>query len=186
LTDAVFVPDPRNAGQRLYKTGDLGKVGADGLVYILGRSDSQIKCRGYRIELAEIEAALHTISGLTDSAVVALPSERFEGSIICCAYVSDLGVNPVELRRELSRKIPNYMLPSRWLALPSLPMNDNGKVDRRMLKQTFTEQLELPAAGAARETVNPIPASRSTISLEQILIGVISYAIPFCPAALIA
>ena len=80
------------------------------MLRILGRRDSQIKCCGYRIELAEIEAALHTISGLTESAVVALPSERFEGSIICCAYcaVSDLGVNPVALHRELSRMIPNY------------------------------------------------------------------------------
>jgi amino acid adenylation domain-containing protein len=179
LTDAVFVPDPRDAGQRIYKTGDLGKVGEDGLVYILGRSDSQIKCRGYRIELAEIEAALHTISGLTESAVVALPSERFEGSIICCAYVADLGVNPVELRRELSRKIPNYMLPSRWLAFSSLPTNANGKVDRRMLKQAFTEQLQLPEAAAARETPNPMPESRSTISLDQFLIGLLTYSFPF-------
>jgi amino acid adenylation domain-containing protein len=178
LTDAVFVPDPRNAGKRLYKTGDLGKVGEDGLVYILGRSDSQIKCRGYRIELAEIEAALHTITGLTESAVVALPSERFEGSIICCAYcaVPDLGLNPVALRRELSRMIPSYMLPSQWLALSSLPMNANGKVDRRMLKQAFTEQLEAPAAPAARETVTTMPASRTRISLDQILLGVMTYA----------
>ena len=159
LTDAVFLPDPRDAGQRLYKTGDLGRVDEDGLVYILGRSDSQVKCRGYRIELGEIEAALHAITGLTESAVVALPSERFEGSIICCAYcaVSDLDVNPVALRRELSRMVPNYMLPSQWLALPSLPMNANGKVDRRMLRRAFTEQLELPAAAADRETVSPIP-----------------------------
>jgi amino acid adenylation domain-containing protein len=146
LTDTVFVPDPRDSGQRLYKTGDLGKVGEDGLVYILGRSDSQIKCRSYRIELGEIEAALHTISGLKESAVVALPSERFEGNIICCAYSADLDLdmNPVALRRELSRMIPTYMLPTQWLALPSLPMNANGKVDRRMLKQAFAEQLPPP------------------------------------------
>jgi len=185
LTEAVFVPDPRDATLRLYKTGDLGKVGEDGLVYILGRRDSQIKCRGYRIELAEIEAALHTIRELTESAVVALPSERFEGSVICCAYsaVSLADVNPVMLRRELSRMIPSYMLPSQWMALPSLPTNANGKVDRRMLRQAFAEQLQSPAP-AARETVNtaagssgPGTAARSMMFLDQFLIGVMTYAL---------
>jgi amino acid adenylation domain-containing protein len=178
LTEAVFVPDPRDAEQRLYKTGDLGKVSEDGLIHILGRSDSQIKCRGYRIELGEIEAALHTISGLRESAVVALPSERFEGSVVCCAYsaVSDLDVNPVTLRRELSRMIPNYMLPTQWLAFPSLPMNANGKVDRRMLKQAFAEQRNLPAVADALQSASPQPASGSTISPDQILVAVVTSA----------
>jgi amino acid adenylation domain-containing protein len=152
LTDAVFVPDPRDASRRLYKTGDLGRLGEDGLVYVLGRRDAQIKSRGYRIELGEIEAALHTIAGLKESAVVAVPREGFEGKIVCCAYsaAADAEVNPVSLRRQLSRMIPSYMLPNQWLAFPSLPVNANGKVDRQSLKRAFTEKIESVAGAAVR------------------------------------
>lgn len=152
LTDAVFIPDPRDSTRRLYKTGDLGRLGEDGLVYVLGRCDSQIKSRGYRIELGEIEAALHTIAGLKESAVVAVPRDGFEGKVICCAYSApaESDVSPVSLRRELSRMVPGYMLPNHWLALPSLPVNANGKIDRQVLKRTFTEKLEAVASAGVR------------------------------------
>jgi amino acid adenylation domain-containing protein len=159
LTSEVFIADPRDPARRLYKTGDLGRLGEDELVYILGRRDSQIKSRGYRIELGEIEAALHTIDGLNESAVVAVPSDRFEGTLICCAYSTSNGeVSVVKLRRELSRMIPSYMVPSQWLALPSLPVNANGKIDRRMLKQAFSDRLEMqptPAASHMAALPNP-------------------------------
>jgi amino acid adenylation domain-containing protein len=175
LTDAVFVPDPRNPSRRLYKTGDLGRLGKDGLVYFLGRRDSQIKSRGYRIELGEIEAALNTIAGLKGSAVVAVPSEGFEGNVICCAYCTDSEdeLNPVVLRRELSQMLPAYMLPTQWLAMPALPVNANGKVDRRKLREVFVERIEGQSSLATRQADrSPFPLGR-----DQIVIGMMTYAI---------
>ena len=85
-TRSVFLPWRNAAGtvDRIYKTGDLARRGADGLFHYVGRADTQIKSRGYRIELGEIETALHALPGLRESAVVAIKSEGFEGWLICC------------------------------------------------------------------------------------------------------
>lgn len=147
-TAAVFLQNPLVADptDRIYKTGDLARVGEDGLVYFVGRADSQIKSRGYRIELGEIEAALSAIPWLRESAAVAIPTDGFEGILICCAYapVPAAGATPAAVRRELSKLLPRYMLPARWMALERLPQNANGKIDRRRLKEQF-EQHEAQA-----------------------------------------
>jgi amino acid adenylation domain-containing protein len=154
-TAAVFLPNPRSAdpGDRIYKTGDLARIGHDGLVYFLGRADSQIKSRGYRIELGEIEAALNTVKRLRECAVVAIPTTGFESWTICCAFVPapDAAVTPVTLRQELSKLLPGFMLPTRWKSLGRLPKNANGKIDRRGLKEQF-ERVEIEReTGDARE-----------------------------------
>ena len=140
-TAAVFLPDPRglDPSDRIYKTGDLAYVGADGLVYYVGRSDTQIKSRGYRIELGEIEAALNGVPSLMEVAVVGAKADGFEGTAICCAFVSASGSehDPATIRRHLSTALPAYMLPTRWIRLDSLPKNQNGKIDRRQLKELF-------------------------------------------------
>jgi amino acid adenylation domain-containing protein len=133
-TQAAFRPHPAsgNPADRIYKTGDLARVGDDGLVYFLGRGDSQIKSRGYRIELGEIETALRALSCIRDGVVVAVPSEGFEGVAVGCAYVPGNGhdISPAALRRLLAESLPAYMLPSRWRRLDRLPINPNGKIDR--------------------------------------------------------
>lgn len=138
-TNAAFLRSPERPSERVYRTGDLARVGDDGQVYFAGRTDSQIKSRGYRIELGEIEAALNTVPGVQEGAVVALSTDGFEGTQICCAYVpaAGTGVTPVVLRRELSRLLPSYMLPARWLAFQQFPKNANGKIDRPRLKAAF-------------------------------------------------
>jgi amino acid adenylation domain-containing protein len=137
-TQTVFLQHPNGSG-RIYKTGDLAKVGGNGQVYFAGRSDSQIKSRGYRIELGEIEAALHRIEELKESAVVAVPTADFEGSMICCAFspVEGAGVTILKLRAALQSMLPPYMLPGRWLSMDRLPKNTNGKIDRPLLKELF-------------------------------------------------
>jgi amino acid adenylation domain-containing protein len=136
-TESVFLFDKN--GRRIYKTGDLARIGDDGLIYLLGRADSQIKSRGYRIELGEIETAIHTLGFLRECAVVAVPTDTFEGTAICCAYVpaAGLDVSPLDLRSRLSQLLPSYMLPSQWMALDALPLNLNGKCDRSRLKEQF-------------------------------------------------
>src|SRR6266704_3138000 len=141
-TRAAFVPNPMapDPGDRLYRTGDLAKTGADGLVYFLGRADSQIKSRGYRIELGEVETALNAMDFIQECAVVAIPTDGFEGTVICCAYVPRpaVSVTPAVVRKELARVLPSPMLPSRWMAFERLPRNANGKFDRRQLQEAFT------------------------------------------------
>jgi len=125
--------------RRIYKTGDLARVAADGNIYLVGRADTQIKSRGYRIELGEIEAAVHAVRGVEDAAVVAVEGTGFEGMTICCAFVpeSEAEISPAALRKELTRTLPHYMLPARWMTLDRLPLNGNGKVARTALKQQF-------------------------------------------------
>ena len=140
-TRAAFLPDPRNPGghARLYRTGDLAKAGTDGLIYFVGRSDTQIKSRGYRIELGEIDAALSAVDAVRESAVIGMPTGGFEGTAICCAYAprDDAVLDEHWLRQELLNVLPSYMMPSRWLALESLPKNPNGKIDRKRLRELF-------------------------------------------------
>jgi acyl-coenzyme A synthetase/AMP-(fatty) acid ligase len=139
-TRHAFVSRPGSVDpdDRIYRTGDLGRQGADGLFYFLGRRDTQIKSRGYRIELGEIEAALHALPQLRESAVVAVQSEGFEGSVICCAYVPDDDAVSLEtVRKQLTELLPSYMLPVRWLRYKVLPKNANGKIDRPRLKTDF-------------------------------------------------
>jgi amino acid adenylation domain-containing protein len=136
-TRATFLAGPRFG--RIYKTGDLAVVGADDLVYLLGRADSQIKSRGYRIELGEIETALNSIGAVRECAVVAVQSESFEGMSICCAYAPQPGVviSASDLRLRLAQLLPAYMLPSQWMVIDPLPLNGNGKIDRPRLRDRF-------------------------------------------------
>jgi acyl-coenzyme A synthetase/AMP-(fatty) acid ligase len=154
-TDSVFLSytggaDPRD---RIYKTGDLARRGADGLFYFLGRADTQIKSRGYRIELGEVEAALHSLPELRESAVVAIQTEGFEGWLICCAYVpAGRDVPPEGLRKRLAAQLPGYMLPSRWMRHELMPKNANGKIDRPQLKNAF---IVAESRQAQREAPSP-------------------------------
>lgn len=140
-TAAAFLPHPRaaNPEDRIYRTGDLAKRGEDGLFYFVGRADTQIKSRGYRIELGEVEAAFHSIESLEECAVVAMPTDGFDGNAICCAYVPRQGstVSAAHLREQASRLLPGYALPTHWLPLNRIPKNANGKIDRPRLRSLF-------------------------------------------------
>ncbi len=142
-TAAAFLTDPQT-GERIYKTGDLAYLGDDNLIYFLGRADSQIKSRGYRIELGEIETALNALRDLREVAVVAVDSGGFEGATICCAYaaVDSKDVEPKQVRKELQKNLPSYMIPTEWMVLDVLPKNVNGKIDRKNLRQQFEKKLE--------------------------------------------
>lgn len=150
-------PGGTGPGDRIYRTGDLARCSADGLFHFIGRADTQIKSRGYRIELGEIEAALHSVPGLQESAVVAIKSGGFEGWLICCAYVPAPGsdISSVKLRRALARLVPGYMIPARWKCMDVLPKNDNGKIDRPLLRNQFLVVDGHPAT--PRTEVTPLP-----------------------------
>ena len=128
-------------GRRLYRTGDRARIDGGGLVYFLGRQDSQIKSRGHRIELGEVEAAANALESVREAAVVGLSSGDFEGTAICCAFTPDdpSATSSATVRTAIRKVLPSYMVPTRWLVLPILPTNANGKIDRRRLRELFLE-----------------------------------------------
>lgn len=137
-SSASFVQNPFNLEFRevMYKTGDLVRLDpVDGKLYIHGRKDNQVKHMGYRIELEEIENALHR-TGLVSEAVAI---HSFNGGLSrLIAVVAALGaVEEAELRRDLQKLIPDYMIPSTFHFEESLPKNPNGKVDRRRIKEKY-------------------------------------------------
>lgn len=148
-TAAAFIADPRSGEtRRIYRTGDLARIDREGLVHFLGRADSQIKSRGYRIELGEIEVALAAIEGVAECAVVGIEIGGFEGTTIAAAmaFDADLEIEPPELRKRLLKSLPGYMIPARWLTLPALPKNQNGKIDRPALRRQFEEREAVKSA----------------------------------------
>lgn len=136
LTAEKFVPDPfsPHAGARLYRTGDLGRYTADGQIEFLGRCDHQVKLRGYRIELEEIEADL--LQHPAVQATMVIIRQDVPGDARLVAYVVPTGEGQVtgqELRRAQQGRLPNYMVPAIYVFLPALPLTSNGKVDRHAL-----------------------------------------------------
>jgi amino acid adenylation domain-containing protein len=149
-TAKVFKTDPfrPNTLVRMYKTGDLGKWLPDGNLEFISRKDFQVKIRGYRIELGEIEYALSQYAGITDVVVVA--SEEAAGEKSLAAYfVSYNDLQTEELRSYLASKLPAYMIPSYFIRLPQLPLNENGKVDRKQLPNPASLGLSTGAAYVA-------------------------------------
>jgi len=133
LTAERFVPDPFSPlpGARLYRTGDMGRYLADGSVEFLGRTDTQVKIRGFRVELGEIETALARHPSLRE-AVVTYVDQRLAAYVV---PADGDAPNGGELRRFLARSLPQYMVPADFVTLERLPLNVNGKVDRRRLPQ---------------------------------------------------
>jgi amino acid adenylation domain-containing protein len=162
LTAERFVPDPfsETPGSRLYKTGDLARHLSDGAIEYLGRLDHQVKIRGFRIELGEIEAALaqHPAVG---AAVVIVREDR-PGDRRLVAYLTPRGEErprATELKEQLRKVLPEYMVPAECVVLEAMPLTPSGKVDRKALPAP-----ELDGAGASHDYVPPATAMESTIS----------------------
>ena len=135
LTAAAFVPDPSGArpGARLYRSGDLARVLPGGLVQVLGRTDGQVKIRGNRVELGEVESALARMPQVRQAAVV----DRARGAErLLAAYLVPAGAPPTvaELRERLAASLPDYMIPSEYYRLDRLPLTAHGKLDRGALR----------------------------------------------------
>src|SRR6202140_4334430 len=131
LTAERFVSNPFRPESRLYRTGDLARFLADGNLEFMGRADFQVKIRGFRIELGEIEATLEQQPGVEQAIVVA--REELQADKILAAYVvpkAGESVSAAVLRRALEAALPNYIVPSHFVLLQSLPLTANGNLDR--------------------------------------------------------
>lgn len=136
LTAQRFLADENDAQFRTYLTGDLGRLRADGCLEHLGRNDSRIKVRGQTVELAEVETTLLDLPAVIDAAVV-LSEPSSENPRLVAYYVAALRPGPTvsDLRRELQRRLPAFMIPAVFIELPALPHNENGKLDRTALPE---------------------------------------------------
>ena len=160
LTEAAFLSDPSGGGQRIYRTGDLGRRASDGCLHHLGRKDFQVKIRGYRVEVAEVETALLSVGGVKEAVVVG--REDTPGDKRLVAYLVGQQVPPVnELRRSLTARLPDYMVPAVFITLETLPLTPTGKVDRRSLP---------PPQGDRPQLGNPYVAPSSP--LEETLVKI--------------
>jgi aryl carrier-like protein len=156
LTAERFIPDPfsRRAGRRLYMTGDLARYRTDGEIEFMGRIDNQIKLRGFRVEVEEVAVILGAHPGISEAVVVAREDEPGEKRLV--AYVvSAQGHAPSngELRSYLKEKLPEYMVPSTFVALEKLPLTSNGKVDRRALPAPDRTRSETESYVAPRTSI---------------------------------
>jgi amino acid adenylation domain-containing protein len=134
LSAEKFLPDPFSmvSGSRMYRTGDLVRGTMHGTYEFLGRSDYQIKIRGFRVELGEIESCLRAHSDIAEAVVIARPGT--DGAPVLSAYIeSRTGFDPVTVRHYLAAQLPAYMVPSAFHCLPKLPVTANGKIDRQAL-----------------------------------------------------
>lgn len=119
--------------QRLYRTGDLARWRSDGALEYLGRVDHQVKIRGYRIELGEIEACIEACSDVTQVAVVIKSDPRGDNSIVAFYSSPSRENSESQIRAHIQRTLPAYMMPSLFIALEKMPLNNSGKIDRRAL-----------------------------------------------------
>jgi len=141
LTSSAFIDHPFKPGERLYKTGDLGRLLPDGALEISGRIDDQVKIRGYRIELGEIETALNLMPSVRESTVVVRAMANGSKQLVayCERQSSEAQLSVAELKAKLRQTLPDYMVPSAIVMLDQLPLNPNGKVDRRALPEPASE-----------------------------------------------
>jgi len=135
LTAERFVPDPYGpAGARLYRSGDLARRLPDGDLEYLGRIDTQVKIRGFRIELGEIEAVLSRRPALSQVAVVVREDTPGNPQLAAyCVAAEKHAIDAAELRAALKAELPDYMIPTYFVPLATLPLTSNGKVDRKAL-----------------------------------------------------
>ncbi|MCE3228711.1 MAG: hypothetical protein K0S32_3262, partial [Bacteroidetes bacterium] len=139
-TTYSFKEDPFNTqlGGRMYRTGDLGRLMPDGNMEFLGRKDYQVKIRGYRVELGEIEHQLVKHDCVKEAIVDALKDQQNQ-NFLCAYIVANKNVSAEELRSHLKELLPAYMQPAYYVFIDKLPLNSNGKIDRKQLPKPDTE-----------------------------------------------
>jgi acyl carrier protein len=167
LTDERFLSDPFVGDRRMYATGDLVRRLPDGELEFLGRRDDQIKIRGFRVESAEIETALRGHASVREATVLASADQRGEQRL--AAYVvTSQPVTSDDLRRHLADWVPEFMIPSSFVALDSLPRTASGKIDRLALPSPDTA---VDAAASAAFVAPRTPVEEAVAAIWADVLG---------------
>lgn len=155
-----FIANPLQdvSASRLYKTGDMARYLSDGNLEFLGRTDRQVKVRGFRVELAEIESALNRLPEVKESVVIA--KELNQGPLQLLSYLvaaPDVQLDPIQLRTQLGNLLPDFMIPSCFTQVAEIPLNASGKIDIRSLptadKSETADQIYIPPRNAIEEAL---------------------------------
>lgn len=169
LTDERFLPDPfvEDADARMYRSGDLARWSAEGLLEFVGRVDQQVKVRGIRIELGDIEAALRSLDDVDDAAVSVRTIGQDRQLVAYAVPADDAPSDPAALRAALARTLPEYMVPARVIYLPALPLTPSGKLDRASLPDFDGQRPDLAA-----ELILPRTPAEATLARiwEELLV----------------
>jgi amino acid adenylation domain-containing protein len=162
-TAEVFIPDPfgPDAGARLYRTGDIARWRQNGEIEFLGRKDHQVKVRGHRVELGELETALNQLSGVREAVAAVYPGPDGNQRLVAYLVAVNGSIPASTLRAQLLKMLPESLVPDTFVELSSLPLNAAGKIDRRAL-----QTLENDMASDRATLVEP------RTDLERILAGV--------------
>jgi amino acid adenylation domain-containing protein len=170
LTAEAFLPNPWAdcPGERMYRSGDLGRWTEAGTIEFLGRVDDQVKIRGYRVAPGEVEAALRALPGVKDACVTVAGQAAERRLVAYVVWSVESHGGPAELLAELRKSLPDYMLPSAFVDLPQLPLTANGKIDRAMLSTAPAPQM-----GADQPYEAPCDELESTLaSIWQDVLGI--------------
>jgi amino acid adenylation domain-containing protein len=159
LTAASFLPDPFSpeSGARLYKTGDLARKLQDGCLEFLGRIDQQVKIHGYRIELEEIEEQIRQFPEVNTAAVAAVGRGQ-DGQRLVAWFESKNAIPSSQIREFLRERLPAYMVPSEFRRVDSLPLNESGKIDRKLLDASLSATIAEPLTGPETDTESRLRA----------------------------
>jgi amino acid adenylation domain-containing protein/thioester reductase-like protein len=149
-TAEKFVPDPYISGELIYRTGDMARWLPGGELMFLGRKDNQIKIRGYRVELSEIEKQLMNIKEIKNAAVIDR-TDKFGNKYLCAYYISSTPISANQIKQHLHVWLPQYMIPAFYIRLPAFPLSVNGKLD--------TAALPPPPEGTLRKNKYAAPAN---------------------------
>ncbi|HET6375842.1 MAG TPA: amino acid adenylation domain-containing protein, partial [Methylocella sp.] len=162
LTAGRFIPDPfGEPGGRLYRSGDLARWRKDGVLEFRGRADSQVKLRGFRIELEEIEACLEALPGVSAAAVAMQTSAAGDRRLVAYVEAHDRSVTPVRMRRHAQEALPVYMVPASFMLVKELPRDENGKLCRSALPPARDEEAQ---PGSHRLIEHPATATEAMLA----------------------
>lgn len=168
---AAFLSDPRTPGALLYRSGDLAYALPGGLIRLAGRADHQLKIRGFRVEPAEIEAALLAQPGVRQAVVLPVGDAAQRQLAACVTADAPIGDGRA-LREALAGLLPEAMVPARFVAVAAMPRLDNGKVDRRALGALLAEPDAGAAAAPARDALEQVVAASVAALLERPQVGI--------------
>jgi amino acid adenylation domain-containing protein len=168
LTSRSFSPSPAAEGQRIYRSGDVGRMDREGCLTYLGRKDSRVKIRGFAVEIAEVEAALRSIAGISDMAVVAQDCGNEQRLVAYVVPRQGLTLSVTTMRKHLSGLLPEFMIPSVFVTLEVLPRTPGGKIDRSALPtiQVSRPGLDTPLVNART------PFEQSVAALWMDVLGI--------------
>lgn len=152
LTNEKFVKNIVEGENRVYKTGDIGRWLPNGQVEFLGRIDNQVKVRGFRIEIEEIEFRLKQLEYIKN-AVIKIEDNGKRDKSLCAYIVSDEAVDTRNIKEELAKVLPDYMIPTFWTRIDEIPLNQNGKIDKKKLVRGEKEERKLTNADIPKNKV---------------------------------